>query len=148
MKWQTNSLVETQYLAIQPLAEANIAFQKLQEQPQKQLQEQPQKQPQEQPQAQTKYNMASHHKNQMMDYNKRLSSQTPGNYVFSGSGLPCYVLSVFLQARLMWYLSTCSVSCLLVFHSILLLGLRLNWAPPFTYCSVVLLGPLTNLAWL
>ncbi len=36
---------ETQYLAIQPLAEANIAFQKLQEQ------EQPQKQPQEQPQA-------------------------------------------------------------------------------------------------
>ena len=47
MKWQTNALAETQYLAIQPLAEANIAFQKLQEQPQ----EQPQKQPQEQPQA-------------------------------------------------------------------------------------------------
>ena len=44
MKWQTNALAETQYLAIQPLAEANIAFQKLQEQPQ----EQPQKQPQEQ----------------------------------------------------------------------------------------------------
>ena len=45
MKWQTNALAETQYLAIQPLAEANIAFQKLQEQ------EQSQKQPQEQPQA-------------------------------------------------------------------------------------------------
>ena len=45
MKWQTNALAETQYLAIQPLAEANIAFQMLQEQ------EQPQKQPQEQPQA-------------------------------------------------------------------------------------------------
>ena len=40
MKWQTNALAETQYLAIQPLAEANIAFQKLQEQ------EQPQEQPQ------------------------------------------------------------------------------------------------------
>ncbi len=47
MKWQTNALAETQYLAIQSLAEANIAFQKLQEQPQ----EQPQKQPQEQPEA-------------------------------------------------------------------------------------------------
>ncbi len=47
MKWQTNALAQTQYLAIQPLAEANIAFQKLQEQPQ----EQPQKQPQKQPQA-------------------------------------------------------------------------------------------------
>ncbi len=42
MKWQTNALAETQYLAIQPLAEANIAFQKPHEQPQ----EQPQKQPQ------------------------------------------------------------------------------------------------------
>ena len=34
MRWQTNALAETQYLAIQPLAEANIAFQKQQEQPQ------------------------------------------------------------------------------------------------------------------
>ncbi len=49
MKWQTNALAETQYLAIQPLAEANIAFQMLQEQ--EQPQKQPQKQPQEQPQA-------------------------------------------------------------------------------------------------
>ena len=46
MKWQTNALAETHYLAIQPLAEANIAFQKLQEQPQAQPQEQPQEQPQ------------------------------------------------------------------------------------------------------
>ncbi len=38
MKWQTNALAETQYLAIQPLTEANIAFQKLQEQPQEQPQ--------------------------------------------------------------------------------------------------------------
>ncbi len=52
MKWQTNALAETQYLAIQPLTEANIAFQKLQEQSQEQPQEQPQKQPQKQPQEQ------------------------------------------------------------------------------------------------
>ncbi len=52
MKWQTNALAETQYLAIQPLAEANIAFQKLQEQPQEQSQKQPQEQPQEQLQEQ------------------------------------------------------------------------------------------------
>ena len=49
MKWQKNALAETQCLAIQPLAEANTAFQKLQEQ--EQPQEQPQKHPREQPQA-------------------------------------------------------------------------------------------------
>ncbi len=48
MKWQTNALAEIQYVAIQPLAEANIASQKLQEQPHKQPQEQPQEQPQAQ----------------------------------------------------------------------------------------------------
>ena len=34
VKWQTNGPAETQYLAIQPVAEANIAIQKPQEQPQ------------------------------------------------------------------------------------------------------------------
>ena len=77
---------ETQYLAIQPLAEVNIAFQKLQKQPQ----EQPQKQPQEQPEAAAEVQHGEPLQAPNNGHNKRLSSRTPGNYVFSGSGLLCF----------------------------------------------------------